>query len=113
MARYDIGSVVLVKWPWEEVDGSIQMKVRPAIVYRLESDQDRLTIQLTSKNRSAQFPGLWILKESKEGKEMGLLQDSFVNITYQREIHMRDIIRQIGTCHLIFDKIENLLGEND
>ncbi len=102
---YDRGDVVLVHFPWENRDGDIEMKVRPGVVLRSEGDQERLIIQITSKNRSDKLPGKWILKASEVGIQMGILTDSFINYTVQRELHTRDIIRKIGYCKII-DEIE-------
>ncbi len=112
MAVYDRGDVVLVHFPWTNEDGIIESKVRPGLILRVEGPQERLIIQITSKNRSDHFPGKWILKDSDIGREMGLLTDSFIHYTQQAELHFRDIVRKIGFCRLI-DEIEEYLENLD
>ena len=112
MAIYDRGDVVLVYFPWTNKEGNMEMKMRPGLVLRVEGPQERLVIQITSKNRSDNFPGKWIIKDSDLGKQMGLRMDSFVNYTVQKELTLRDIIRKIGYCGLI-DKIEEEIESID
>ena len=110
MARYDRGDVVLVYFPYRDENNNLVVKVRPAVILSLEGDQERIIIQVTSKNRSDKLRGLWVVKDSTDGREMGLRTDSFINITYQITITLRDIIRKIGYCPLI-DKIDEMLEE--
>ena len=110
MAVFDRGDVVLVHFPWTNNDGEIESKVRPGLVLRVEGPEERLIIQITSKNRSDQFPGKWVLKDSDLGQEMGLLVDSFIHYTKTAELHLRDIIRKIGYCKII-DDIEDSIEE--
>jgi len=101
MPRFDRGDVVLVYYPWKDEHGDIQVKSRPGLVLHVEADQKRLIIQITSRNRTNQFPGQWILAQSDLGKEMGILKDSFVHYTKQKEISINDIKRKIGYCSII------------
>jgi len=112
MPRYNIGDVVLVNFPWTNEDGTISYKIRPAIVREFSGDKERVIIQITSKNRSDKLPGIWVLKDSNEGQEMGLKADSFINVEIQAEIEFRDILRSIGTCPYM-EEIERLIEEND
>lgn len=105
--RFKPGDVVLVKFPWENSDGSVDFKVRPAVVWSIEGPQERLMIQVTTKNRSAKLPGVWIKKDSPEGKKMGLLMDSFINVGTQKEVRFIDITRLIGQCsEALMDRLE-------
>lgn len=110
MATFDRGDVILVYFPWKDENGEIQFKSRPGIVLHVEADQKRLIIQITSRNRSGQFPGKWVLANSKLGLEMGLKKDSFIHYTKQAEINIRDVKRVIGYCSIIED-IQDELDE--
>lgn len=112
MPRYAPGDVVLVYFPWETEDGTLDYKKRPAVVRSFEGDSDRLLIQITSTNRSDKLPGIWVTKDSKEGEQMGILSDSFINVGTQRVISLRDIDRLIGFCPYM-EEIEQLIDDND
>jgi mRNA-degrading endonuclease toxin of MazEF toxin-antitoxin module len=111
--RFGEGDVVLVIFPWEEPDGRTEWKVRPAVVLEVDSVEERVLIQITTKNKSKITPGLWITKASEDGQKMGLLHDSFINVLKQKTIHIRDIKRAIGTCsERVMEKIHNIIKEN-
>lgn len=108
MSRYKKGDVVLVYFPYQDENGDMQVKKRPAVV--LENlDDDNILIQCTSKNRSDKLPGIWVLKDSKEGRKMGILSDSFINVTNQISLKTIHIVRLIGYCPFM-EKIDELLG---
>jgi hypothetical protein len=112
--RYNPGDVVLVHFPWDEADGTINWKLRPAVVLEINSPEERLLIQITSKNRSKTSPGVWITKESDEGHRMGLLTDSFINLAVKKELHVRDIVRVIGYCsETLMEKIRKKINPED
>lgn len=108
---YKVGDVVLVKFPWKDADGEIQIKPRPAIVLKEGNEFKCALIKITSKNRSNRLPGFWITKESKEGQEMGILMDSFINLTEAYWLSENLIFRVIGKYHnmdKIFKAMENI-----
>ena len=96
--RFKEGDVVLVPYTWKDEEGLIQFKIRPAVVYRIESDTEQLMIKCTHVNRSAQFPGKWILKNSKQGQEMGIKEDTFIHYTDTLTIKENYVKRLIGRC---------------
>ncbi|GAA0890369.1 hypothetical protein GCM10009122_00470 [Fulvivirga kasyanovii] len=110
--RYQAGDVVTVYFPWRDEDGSIVMKERPAVVYEVDTVENRVLIQITSKNRSDKLPGIWVLKDSDAGKKMRLKKDSFINVSQMVNLNMRFIKRLIGFCPLM-EKIQEIIEDHD
>lgn len=108
MSAYKRGDVVLVYYPWEE-NGQQCIKQRPGVVLEECADKKSLIIKCTSTNRSDKLQGIWVLASSKEGIEMGLLTDTFINLTEQMELSIHHIAKLIGHCPYI-DKIDEMLG---
>jgi hypothetical protein len=108
MSRYTRGDVVLVWYPWEE-DGVIKVKKRPGVVLEECADRESLIIKCTHKNRSEKLLGIWVLADSDEGKEMGILENTFINLTEQLQLKNYEVVRIIGYCPFI-DKIDEMLG---
>ena len=108
MSRYKRGDVVLVKYPWEE-DGRIFFKKRPGVVLEELADRESLIIKCTHVNRSDKLLGIWVLANSKEGLEMGILENTFINLTEMLELKNSEIDRVIGYCPFI-DRIDEMLG---
>jgi len=108
MSRFRRGDVVLVYYPWEE-NGVRQIKKRPGIVLEECADRKSLIIKCTHVNRSDKLLGIWVLCNSPEGKQMGFLTDTFINLTESLELSEQFIEKIIGTCPLM-DKIDEILG---
>lgn len=107
--HYSVGDVVLVKFPWKDENNEIKSKPRPAIIFKTQSEITVALIKITSKNRSNQFPGRWIVQNSKLGRQMGLLMDSFIHLQELYWINPNLIIRKIGN----YPEIESLTQEID
>ncbi len=109
--HYSVGDVVLVKFPWRDENNEIKSKPRPAIIFKTQSEIGIALIKITSKNRLNQFPGRWIVQNSKVGKQMGLLMDSFIHLQELYWINPQLIIRKIGNypeMDLLTQDINNL-----
>ena len=92
---FSVGDVVIVPYPYEDKNGNIIRKVRPAVISKIHQDNSAL-IQITSVNRVGRNSGYWVTKDSDIGIEMGLLTDSFINLESIRWIPSKYIIRKIG-----------------
>lgn len=99
MAAYEIGDVVLVHFPFRE--DPQQTKPRPAIIIDKDGVPTFVLVQITSTNRSDKLKGKWVPKDSKAGKSMGLLCDSFVNYENVVRLSSLYIIRKIGNCSFV------------
>lgn len=111
MAKYSEGDVVLVHFPYIDNEGVPQCKSRPGVIVHQSDHNEYLTVQITSKNRSRTNKGIWVLKDSPEGVQMGLLADSYINIDQQTDLNIRDIKRKIGDCPFM-EKIHELRESN-
>lgn len=108
MGKYEKGDVVLCYFPLKYKNNqNYQLKTRPALVLSVYyGGEDFISVQITTKNRTGKSPGKWIPKDSKIGKEMGLLHDSFINAGYSARIERRHIIRKIGFCSIVEEIVE-------
>lgn len=104
--RYKEGDVVIVPFTWRDEQGDIKFKMRPAVVYRIESETEHLMIKCTHVNRSAKYPGKWVLQNSAQGKQMGIRENTFIHYSDTLKIAESAVKRLIGTCPFIEDIIE-------
>lgn len=107
--HYSVGDVVLVKFPWRDENNEIISKPRPAIIFKIQGEIKIALIKITSKNRSNQFPGRWIVQNSQLGKQMGLLMDSFIHFQELYWINPSLIIRKIGS----YPDMESIIQDID
>ena len=101
MPRYHNGDVVIVRFPFSE--DHTQDKIRPGIILEepFPSDAENyLVCKITSsKPNSVYHPIVQPVKlDSKEGKTMGLLQDSYVVYNAIERLEVFLIIKKIGYC---------------
>ncbi len=102
---YEKGDVILVLFPYEEKN---MTKKRPALV--LDVHEGYYTIcQITSRNKTGQSPGMWILKDSPLGRQMGIMTDSFINLGRTVKITEDFIDKKIGH----YPDVDNLLKQFD
>jgi len=106
---YQPGDVVLCKFPYQ--DNPTKYKSRPALVLSDLSDGDYLLAQITSTDRRGELTGLWVLKDSKEGVQMGIRNDSFINLSNVARVRQYVINRLIGSFPDM-DAIEDMCKEN-
>ncbi len=112
MARYQRGDVLLVHYVFEDRStGELVNKPRPVVVFEESSHNERLVIQCTKKNRSDKLPGIWVLKDSPEGKKMGIKMDTFINVTEMIEIAFDDVIERLGSCPFM-ERIDDLVDNS-
>lgn len=100
---YRPGDVVLVPFPYTDQTGKEVVKKRPAVVYSVEGIDENIVLKITSKNKSHIEPGIWVMKDSKEGKQMGLLQDSYICAKTELLLKHSYILRKIGRCPFMED----------
>lgn len=108
MDKYEKGDVVLCYFPLKyQNQEKYQLKLRPALVVSVYyGEEDFITVQLTTKNRSGKTLGKWIPKDSDIGRAMGLLKDSFINARYTARVKRAHIVRKIGFCPIIDEIIK-------
>lgn len=99
MTSYKRGDVILVRFPNSDLITYIK---RPALVVQADAVKtglpQRIAALITS-NIARQGPSrVLILKDSSQGKTMGILQDSVVVADNLATIHDRQIDRAIGRC---------------
>jgi len=105
---FEVGDVLLVWYAYKDENGVFKKKPRPAVISKIHNQTNSALIQITSTNRSNTLPGYWITKESDTGKKMGLLKDSFINISEVYWIPDRYIIRKIGNYPNIDEAIDKM-----
>jgi len=104
--QYLRGFVVNVFFPYTEiVDG----KTRPGIILEKCGDNEYTIMYVTKTDLRGKCKGKWIEKNSKEGKEMKLTHDSFVNYERIKDLKTIFIDSYRGRCSFI-DEIEAELG---
>jgi len=108
MSPYKRGDVVMLHFPFKE--DPTKTKFRPAVVLEDEDDPIFALIQCTSTNRSDKLKGLWVIKDSPEGRIMGILKDTFINVSNVVRLNRYAIYRKIGVCPLM-DEIDELLNQ--
>lgn len=96
MAEYFPGDVVKVIFPYSDLKG---YKCRPGIVLlKYESDDKYLICEVNSlKEKHSKLTGIKVLLNSEIGKQMGVLEDSFINHTSKARIRKKQILEKIGS----------------
>lgn len=94
---YKRGDVVLAPVPFKD---KAEAKVRPVIILETFTD-DCESCKITGTNRTEQLSGRWVLKDSDDGKAMGLDKDSFISIEDTIIVKMSYIHKKIGECLFI------------
>lgn len=97
------GSVVMAYMPFQEIPST---KLRPVVIIE-NCGNEYFVCQITSKDRSGTNKGFWVPKDSPEGKQMGVILDSFVNAENTAYIKPHMVERQIGAFARI-DELVNL-----
>ena len=95
MSKYHPGEVVVVSFPFQEGN---QVKTRPALILSEDAPDEYLLCQITSRNRSATHKGIWVMKDSSEGKHMCIETDSFINAEVTAVVNKYAIHKMIGIC---------------
>ena len=104
--QYLRGWVVNVFFPYDDIaDG----KTRPGIVIEKCGDSEYTIMYITKTNLRGKCRGKWIDKNSKEGKEMKLSENSFVNYERVKDLKAIFIDSYRGICSFI-DEIDAELG---
>src|SRR4030042_2216678 len=99
------GDVVIALFPFEEDPYSL--KPRPIVIIREDCASEYYVCKITKTDRCSTQKGFWILKDSHEGKTMGLDFDSFVSVTKRRLIDKKLVIKKIGICPFM-DNIDKI-----
>ncbi len=114
MAYYNRGDVVWAIVAWENDDGSYSWKERPVIIYDVIGE-DYYHIMITGTDRRKTNVGIWVEKDSYEGKIMHLTKDSFINLSNGIiKVQRSDIRKLMGFCpEKILERIDLLCDENN
>lgn len=102
---YKVGDVVLVEYPFSEIKES---KKRPAIILDVIIRQEYTICQITHIDRKLKNNGHWVEKDTDQGKKMGILTDSFINLDNVIDIKAYQIYCKIGECPLIDTILDEL-----
>jgi mRNA-degrading endonuclease toxin of MazEF toxin-antitoxin module len=70
------GDMFEISFPYE--DDIFKNKPRPVVILRNDGNGLFLIAPVTGTNFTGKRPGLWISKDSEEGKKMNLQKDSFI-----------------------------------
>jgi hypothetical protein len=97
------GDVVIALYPYEEQNG--RAKPRPCVIIKEHGNNEYLLCQITSKNRTGKSHGRWILHDSPEGKQMGIVNDSFINYGKRTILIKKMVFKKIGTYPFIEELI--------
>ena len=90
--KYEIGDIIIVFFPFSDKS---DIKKRPALITDV-GDNFYEICQITSTNRTRQFKGVWINKDSFIGKQMGIKKNSFINFENRIKITDDFILKKIG-----------------
>lgn len=92
---YSIAAVVLVHYSWVEL-GTIKSKPRPCIIKEVLPGDRYLITKITTVNKAEKL--ILVKCTSANGKEMGLLLDSYISVKETQIVNESEIIRKIGNC---------------
>jgi hypothetical protein len=67
--------------------------------------------RLTKQNQTGRYVGMWIMKDSRHGKNMRIDMNSYINLDTIAELPEDMIKRGIGLCSC-FDEIRQLAKDN-
>ena len=94
------GDVIWIEFPFKE--DVLQNKRRPALVLECNGPGIYTLAQITSKNRTHQLDGIWVTRHSVTWVKMGLLTDSFINLSNVKQISLFHA-ELAGECDLMED----------
>lgn len=104
MSKYQAGDVILAYFPFED---KLETKLRPAVIIDAYDDSS-FTCMITGTDKSSTNRGIWVEKESDEGKEMRLQKDSFIDAERTEVLKHIMIKGIIGYCPYI-DELQEML----
>lgn len=101
---YEVGDVVWAYFHFEEKNDT---KARPVIILEILEDES-FVCMITGTNRSTTQKGRWVTKDSEVGKKMGLLKDSFINVS--RKIVVKNYMLEkdgwLGKCPFVEELLD-------
>lgn len=109
MAKYLVGDVVLVYFPYQ--DDPKTTKLRPCVI--IEDLQDEgVVVKCTKTDKSSRTPCILISKGTPEHKEMHLTDDTYISVKEELQLKKSYIHSYKGNCpESIMEKIFELRGE--
>ena len=110
MIGYDIGSVVLYNFPFDDNGG---YKIRPCVIVNIKADRIYIASMVTTKPNfhKDRTETITIHKNSPEAEAMGLVFDSLIIPDRITEMAGEQIIKEIGKCPAhILDTLRLILG---
>jgi hypothetical protein len=92
------GEVITVMQP----DGKGGLKQRPMVVQKdSKKDDSVVTVYCTKQNDGNDEENIFVLRDSGEGKEMGLWEDTYIRANIIKIVPIEYLIRAIGKCPLM------------
>jgi hypothetical protein len=105
-SRIEPGDIFYIPHPYEQ--NPLQSKSRPVVVLRDEHDGHYLIAPITGTNHTGWKKGIWILKDSEDGKKMGLTKDSFIVVDKKFKWPSFGFSQYFGHCHLVDELLRKL-----
>lgn len=100
------GDIYCIPFPFK--DDFFQSKSRPVVVLRDEGNGIFLIAPITGTNHTGYRNGLWIFKDSEDGKKIGLTKDSFIVVDKSFKWPSFGFTEYWGHCHLVKELLEKL-----
>lgn len=89
------GDVVLIPVPFDDYTA---FKARPCVVLSVTDLRVVICPIHSFKDKHKFMTGIKLLKDSPEGRQMSLLEDSFINTWDRVVIKPTDVLKVIGSC---------------
>lgn len=100
------GDMFCIPFPFE--DDIFKSKKRPVVVLRDEGNGLFLVAPITGSNLSAFKRGIWVERNSPEGRKMNLAKDSFIVVDKKMKWPSFGLMEYWGHCPIV-DKLLALL----
>jgi len=100
------GDMYYIPIPYK--DDFFESKKRPVVVLRDEGNGLFLVAPVTGTNHTGYKKGIWLLKDSDDGKKMGLDKDSFIVVGESLKWPSFGLMDYWGHCHLVEELLKKL-----
>jgi len=100
------GDIYYIPVPFKQ--DFFKSKPRPVVVLRDEGSGLFLVAPITGTNHTGYRNGIWILKDSIDGKKMELEKDSFIVVQDSFKYPSFGLMEYWGHCHLVEELLSKL-----
>jgi mRNA-degrading endonuclease toxin of MazEF toxin-antitoxin module len=108
MTKLYRGDVIEVYYP----DGNGGLKVRPVIVLQnVNKNSDVISVYCTTQNNGDDMNNLFVRCDSDEGRQMGIIKDTYIRPNVIKTLPLKALKRLIGTCPLM-KEISKIIDDN-